>query len=375
MRSKLLTATATGLLALAMTTACNDSTPASGTPGNNNTGGGKARVGIIMPDRKSSTRWTNDDPKYLEQAFQAAGVPFQLENAEGSVTRFQQIADGMINGGVTVLMIVNLDSGSARTVLQKAKAKGVKTIDYDRLTLNGGADYYISFDNNAVGNLQARGLLDCMGRPGARKVQPPIVAELNGSPNDNNATLFKAGYDAVLQPKYDSGQFIKGPDQSVTDWDAEKGAKVFAQMLNQQPKISGVLAANDGLADAVIKVLKQKNLAGKVPVTGQDATLPALQHILAGEQCMTVYKPIKPEASKAAEMAITLFKKGTPKLTGETQRIKDLESGAYVPAQLLTPQSISRPEQISQVLKDNFVDRNELCAGTYAALCAANGLS
>nr|BFE74496.1 hypothetical protein GCM10020092_077970 [Actinoplanes digitatis] len=143
-------------------------------------------------------------------------MPVDIQNAQGDKTQFQTIADGMISSGVKVLMIVNLDSGTGKAVLDKAKAAGIATIDYDRLTLSGGANYYVSFDNVAVGKLQGEGLVKCLTD---NKASKPVVAELNGSPTDNNATLFKEGYDSVLKPKYDSGDYVKGPDQSVPEWD------------------------------------------------------------------------------------------------------------------------------------------------------------
>jgi D-xylose transport system substrate-binding protein len=128
------------------------------------TGGGggddevEGKVGVILPDTQSSVRWETADRKYLEEAFKAAGVQYDIQNAQGDKTQFQTIADQMITGGANVLMIVNLDSGTGKAVLDKAKAQGVATIDYDRLTLNGGAQYYVSFDNVAVGTLQGEGL-------------------------------------------------------------------------------------------------------------------------------------------------------------------------------------------------------------------------
>src|SRR5690606_5993621 len=243
------------------------------------------KIGVILPDSKSSARWETADRKYLQEAFEAAGVEYDIQNAQGDKTQFQTIADQMITNGATVLMIVNLDSGTGKAVLEKAKSQGVATIDYDRLTLGGSASYYVSFDNVKVGQVQGEGLVKCLTE---KKVEKPVIAELNGSPTDNNATLFKQGYDGVLQPKYDSGEYVKGPDQWVPDWDNTQAGTIFEQMLTQQPDIAGVLAANDGLGNAVISILKKQKLNGKIPVTGQDATVQGLQNILAGDQCMTV---------------------------------------------------------------------------------------
>jgi D-xylose transport system substrate-binding protein len=367
MRKKLLALAAVGLLATASMTACDDSNKSSDASGGSGSGGGsgKARVGVILPDTESSTRWKDVDAKYLQQAFDAEGVPVEIKNAQGDKANFVKIGTDMVNSGVKVLIIANLDSDTGKAVLDKAKEKKIPTIDYDRLTLNGGADYYVSFDNEKVGQQQATGLINCLR---AKNVANPVVAELNGSPTDNNATLFKKGYDSLLDPLYDSAQFTKGPDQWVTDWNNDEGGKIFTQMVSQQPKIAGVLAANDGLAGAVIKVLRSKGMAGKVPVTGQDATLEGLQAVLAGDQCLTIYKPLKPEAAKAAELAIALFKGSHPSVRDQ---IKDPESGAYVPFALLEPQSITI-DKVSSVVADGYVSKKDLCAGKYASLCEAN---
>jgi D-xylose transport system substrate-binding protein len=274
----------------------------------------------------------------------------------------------MITSGATVLLIVNLDSGTGKAVIDKAKAQGVGVIDYDRLTLNGGASYYVSFDNVAVGKLQGEGLVKCLAEKGVTK---PVVAELNGSPTDNNATLFKEGYDSVLQPKYDAGEYTKGPDEFVPEWNNTTAGTIFEQMMTaQNNKIDGVLAANDGLGNAAIAVLKRNGLNGRVPVTGQDATVQGLQNILLGDQCMTVYKAIKKEADAAAKLAVSLAK-GETVNTGQT--VKDPESGQDVPSVLETPVAITK-ENVKDVVTDGYVTKEELCAGDFAALCTEAGI-
>ena len=372
MRKAVLALAAVGVMAVAGTAACTDdgNGGTSSNAGGVRTGGnGPGKIGVILPDTTTSQRWKTDDPKYLKAAFDLAGVPVEIQNAEGNKTRFGQIADQMIGEGVKVLMIVNLDSETGAQVLAKARAAKIKTIDYDRLTLNGGADYYVSFNNVEVGRLQGRGLVQCLAE---KKAVDPVVAELNGSPTDNNATLFKQGYDSILQPMYDEAQYTKGPDQPVADWDNAEGGKIFAQMLDQQPRIRGVLAANDGLAGAVIEVLKKHGLNGKVPVTGQDATVDGLRSILVGDQCMTVYKAIKPEAQAAANLAIALYKGQKPSpenIKYPIGKIKDPESGAYIPFVSLTPQAITR-ESINDVIVDGFASASDVCKGQpYQRLC------
>ncbi|WP_213452784.1 sugar ABC transporter substrate-binding protein [Rhizomonospora bruguierae] len=366
MRRGMFALAAAGLLVTGTLAACGDS-------GSDGSGSGdnakEPKIGVILPDSASSDRWETADRKYLEEAFKAAGVKYEIQNAQGDVEAFQRLADQMITNGATVLMITNLDSGTGKTVLDKAKSQGVATIDYDRLTLGGSAQYYVSFDNEAVGQLQGEGLVKCLTDAG---VKTPTVAELNGAQTDNNATLFKNGYDGVLQPKYDSGEFTKGPDQWVPKWDNAQAGTLFEQMLTQTGgKIDGVLAANDGLGNAVISVLKKNKLNGRVPVTGQDATVQGLQNILAGDQCMTVYKAIKKEADAASELAISLAK-GTPKQVDG--KVHDPDGNRDVPSVLLTPVAITK-ENVKDVVADGFVTKEELCTAAYAAACTAAGIS
>jgi D-xylose transport system substrate-binding protein len=369
MRKGMFALAAAGLLAVGSVAACGGDDGESG--GGSTSGGGAApgKVGIILPDTASSQRWGTDDPKFLKAAFDAAGIQYDLQNAQGDKSQFQTIADGMISSGVKVLMIVNLDSGTGKAVLDKAKAAGIATIDYDRLTLNGGANYYVSFDNVKVGELQGQGLVDCLTE---KNVTKPVVAYLNGSPTDNNATLFKQGYDSVIKPKFDDGSYVKGPDQAVPDWDNAQAGTIFEQMLTENKNIKGVLAANDGLGNAAISVLKKNKLNGQVPVTGQDATVQGLQNILAGDQCMTVYKAIKDEADAAASLAIALAKGEQP--TTATGTTKDPESGKDVPSVLLTPETITKAN-VKDVIADGFVTKEALCTGNFAALCTENGIS
>ncbi|HEX5202131.1 sugar ABC transporter substrate-binding protein [Paractinoplanes rhizophilus] len=367
MRKGLFALAAVGLLATGSMAACGDDNGDSGSGGDSGSSTGK--VGVILPDTKSSARWATADLKYLTDAFKAAGVQADIQNAQGDKTQFQTIADGMISSGVKVLIIVNLDSGTGKAVLDKAKAAGIATIDYDRLTLNGGADYYVSFDNVKVGELQGQGLVDCLK---AKNYTKPVVAELNGSPTDNNATLFAQGYDSVLNPLYADGTLVKGPNQSVPDWDNAQGGTIFEQMLTQKKDIKGVLAANDGLGNAVISVLKKNKLNGQVPVTGQDATVQGLQNILAGDQCMTVYKAIKQEADAASELAIAIAKGQKP--TTATGKVTDPESKKDVASVLLTPQAITK-ENVKDVIADGFVTKAEVCTAEFAKACTDAGIS
>jgi D-xylose transport system substrate-binding protein len=358
MRKGILGLTALSAAAALTLVACgDDSGDAGGTQS-----AAKGKIGVILPDTKSSVRWENFDRPFLAQSFKAAGVQYDIQNAEGSTQRFQTIADQMLTSGVSVLVLTGLDSNSAAAVQRKAQQQGVKTIDYDRLTLGGVADYYVSFDNVKVGEELGKGLQKCLGGKNAN------IAYLNGAPTDNNATLFAQGAHNILDkvPSYK-----KVAEQAVPDWDNQRAATIFEQMYTQQKgKIDGVLAANDGLGNAAVSILKKNNEAGKVPVTGQDASVQGLQNVLDGTQCMTVYKPVKQEADAVAKAAVAVLKGEKAETNGTSD---DPQGKRQVPSVLLTPIGMDKTN-IKQVITDGFVKKAELCTGAYAAKCSAAGI-
>jgi D-xylose transport system substrate-binding protein len=323
-------------------------------------------VGVILPDSASSNRWEKDDRGFLQAAFDAAGVEVDIQNANGDKEAFATIADQMLTAGAKVLILVNLDSDSAKAVQDKAAAQGVKTIDYDRLTLNGSASYYVSFDNEAVGRLQGEGIKACLDAAGKSKAR---IVYLNGSPTDNNATLFKAGYDSVLRPLIDSKAYTLVDDQAVPDWDNAKGGVIFEQQLTKAGgKLDAVVSANEGLGLAAVAVLKKNKLNGKVCVSGQDATAEGLRAILTGDLSNTVYKAIKAEAEATAELAIAL-------LRGEeaTTATGSVNNGTTdVPSVLLVPVGITKAN-VKDVIADGFQTREAVCEGI-EELCVANGI-
>ena len=321
------------------------------------------KIGVILPDTESSVRWESADRPALEDAFEAAGVDYEIKNAEGDADNMTKIADSMIADGVTVLAIVNLDSESGAAIEEKAASQGVKTIDYDRLTLGGSADYYVSFDNNKVGELQGQGLADCLGDKDAN------IIYLNGSPTDNNATLFAAGAHSVLD-KISTYKVVG--EQAVPDWDNDEAVTIFEQLYTKaKGKVDGVLAANDGLGGSAISILEKNGLAGKVPVTGQDATVEGLQNILAGTQCMTIYKSAKLEAGALADTAIALATGKEAETNGTT---KDSSDDSDVPSILLDPQAITK-DTVKDVISDGGQSKDDVCTGEFAKFCADAGIS
>jgi D-xylose transport system substrate-binding protein len=332
---------------------------------------GATKVGVILPETASSARWEGFDKPLLTEAMAAEGLNADIQNAQGDEQKFATLADGMISSGVKVLVIASISSESGAAVAAKAKAQGIPVIDYDRLNLGGTSDYYVSFDNTKVGHLQGEGLVQALGNK-----QGAQVIEIEGAPTDNNATLFYNGQQEVLKPLYDSGQLKLVATQKIPEWDNQVGGTTFEQLLTGNGgKVDGVVAANDGLAGAIITVLGKYGLTGQVAVTGQDATPDGLQAILRGDQSMTVYKPIKQEADSAAKLAAALAKGDTAAADAiATQTEDDPKGNRQVKSVLLEPQLITR-DNVKTVVDDGAVPASAICVGNLAATCQQLGIS
>jgi D-xylose transport system substrate-binding protein len=350
--------------------ACGDDSSDSGSGGGSSSGSSAGKVGVILPDASTSPRWESNDRPLLKAAFDKAGLQSDIQNANGDKSKFGTICDGMINSGVNVLLIVNLDSNSGSACLKKAQTAGIKTIDYDRLTLGGGATYYVSFDNVAVGKLMGEGLQKCLTDEGKTSAN---IVYINGDPDDNNAALFKQGYVEALKPAIDSGKYKLVGDQTGK-WDATVAGTAFEQLYTQNGgKIDGIVSANDTMAGGIIARLKANNLAGKVPITGQDASVAGLQAILAGQQCMTVYKAVQKEADAASQLAIALIK-GQDTASIVNGSVKDTVLNKDVPSALETPVSITKTN-VKDVIDDGFQKASDVCTAAYAAACKTAGIS
>jgi D-xylose transport system substrate-binding protein len=368
MRKRSLAAIAAVSAAAFLLAACSSSSSGGGSTASG--GSSSKKVGVILPDTSTSPRWEANDRPLLKAAFDSAGIQSDIQNAGGDKAKFGTLCDSMINEGVNVLLIVNLDSDSGSACLKKAQAAGIKTIDYDRLTLGGGASYYVSFDNVGVGKLMGDGLQQCLTADGKTTAN---IVYVNGAASDNNAALFKQGYVQSLTPLISSGKYKLVGDQSG-EWDATKAANVFEQMYTQNNgKIDGVISANDTMAGGIIGILKKNHVNGKVPVTGQDASIAGLQAILAGDQCMTVYKAIKKEADAASALAIALIN-GTDTSSIVNGTVKDTVSNKDVPSALETPQSIFK-NNVKDVIADGFWTKDQICTADFAAACTAAGIS
>jgi len=325
---------------------------------------GEGSIAVLLPDSASSDRWEADDRRYFEQCFTDAGVDFTIVNAEGDARAQQTQAEQAITNGAKVILLVNLDSGSGAAIIAQAREAGVAIIDYDRLTIEGpGADAYISFDNVSVGRLMGETLepvIDGLG------LDVPQVVQLNGSPTDNNATLFREGYYSIVEPRVAAGDWALIADQAVPDWDNQEALVIFEQILTAADgNVDAVFAANDGLASSVISALKTQGL-DPVPVSGQDATVSGMQYVLSGDQTMSVYKPIKLEADAGCEAALALFNgEDVSSLTSDT-----LNNGTNdIPFIKLTPLAVTRDNMADTVIADGFRTWEEICVGDFLDYC------
>ncbi len=295
-----------------------------------------------------------------------------MQNAQGSDATELTDAQEAITKGASVLVMDPLDSGVGAQIESYAKSHGVAVIDYDRLTLGGSRKYYVSFNNVEVGKLLGQGLVSCAS---AWHVTKPNVLVMYGAPTDNNATLFGDGYNAVLNPLFSSGKWVKVGTAAGT-WDPPTAETEFQQQYTAHKSINAVLSPNDENAAPIIHYLQTLHVKPNTfPITGQDATLVGLQNILAGYQCGTVYKPIDLEAQAAAALAMYLRAGAKPPSSLVNGSTTDLQTKAQVPSVLLTPEWVTSANMASTVIKDNFVPAQQLCVGSFAAECTAHGIS
>ena len=348
---------------------------------------GKGLVGVILPDTTSSTRYVDFDAPYLTKAFQAAGYSssdFKIDNAQGVDANEVAIAQADIALGATVLVFDPLDSTTGAQVQTLAEQHGVKLISYDRATFVGTDTYYVSFDNVQVGKLIGQGFMDCVKSWG---VSSPKVFTLDGGEDtDPNAVSFAQGYNSVIWGKSDTplppgttnsqGMTLVG-DQITPGWTNATGGQIFQQQFTAHPEINATVEANDGLANAVITVLKNSGIAAKkIPTTGQDATLQGMENVLTNYQCGSVYKPIYLEAQDAVALATYLRAGQKPPaglVNGTTSPPKDV-TGTTQPASLLTPIWVTASNMKDTVIKDEFIKASTLCTDVGQAACDAAGI-
>lgn len=311
-------------------------------------GGGEAKrarplVGLSM-DTLKEERWQVDRDLFLEKA-KALGVDVlvQSANSDDSVQLTQ--VQSLITQGVDALVIIPHNGEAMAKAVELAHAAGVPVLSYDRLITGCDLDLYITFDNVRVGELQAQFLAERIPESGKMK-----LVRIYGSKTDNNAVLFKEGQDKVLKPLIEAGKVEVVFEDWAADWKPENAKKIMnAAITKNGPGIDAVLASNDGTAGGAVQALTEEGLAGKVLVTGQDGDLAACQRIVQGTQTMTVYKPIKVLASRAAEAAVRLAK-------GQSVIARSgIENGrGEVPSLLLEITAVTRDNLRETIVADGF---------------------
>jgi D-xylose transport system substrate-binding protein len=349
-------------------------------------GSNSLQVGVILPDTTSSTRYVNFDQPYLNAAFADAGytqTQYRIDNAQGSDATELNDATADINLGAKILIMDPLDGPTGVAIAKLAESKGVTLISYDRATFQGTNTYYVSFNNELVGELIGQGFNSCVSSWGVSK---PQVYVLNGGEDtDPNAISFATGYNKVVW-----GQAAKTVSAGATSsagatlvgenfapgWDNTKGGTIFQQAFTANPKINATIEANDGLANSVITVLKSAGVkANKVPTTGQDATAQGMAWILEGYQCGSVYKAVYKEAQDAVALATVLLAGDKPPaglLNGTT--VDPADPSIKEPASLLTPLWVNKDNMESTVVKDGFDPASAICAIAGASVCTAAGI-
>ena len=320
------------------------------------------QVCVLLPDTKSSVRWTQFDPKYIGAALKKANVTYSMNNALNDPSKQTAQAQACLAAGAKGVIEVSLDNGSASAIEKLFTSKGGWAIDYDRQVTGGTAAVYDAFDGTAVGAAQANGIIAAMKAKHTYKPSS-IVAELWGGQTDQNAFWFKSGNDAVLNPLFKHHKLKKGPQKFVPDWDATNAATIYDQMLVQtHNKIKGIIAANDNIAGAVIAREKAHHLK-KTPLSGQDATAAGVQYIIAGWQTGTVYKKVSLEANAAAAAAIALLHGKTPKTNGFRKNGSNKEPTLTLPVTWITKKNYKT------LFTQHWLKKSEVCIGQYKKYC------
>jgi D-xylose transport system substrate-binding protein len=344
-------------------------------------GGGDGPIWVLLPDTESSERWEADDRRYFTQFFEDAGLTegddFTIVNAEGDAATQQSQAEQAIADGASVILLTSLDTGSGATIIDTAEDAGVEVVEYDRFNTGGsGGAAYVSFDNVQVGATMAEVLEPAIDELG---LAPARVVMLNGSETDNNAFLFRDGYNATVEERVSAGDWELVADQHVPDWDNQEAQTIMEQILVDAGNgVDAVFAANDGLAQATINATEAAGL-GPIPISGQDATAPGIQNVLLGKQTMTVYKPIEAEAAVAAAVALALragedineieteFDFTIIGITAEDGQPADSPDGdGVVPYFALVPIGVTADNVADTVIADGFRTVEEICVGDVA---------
>jgi D-xylose transport system substrate-binding protein len=347
-------------------------TTAAGGAATTAAGGGGAtaesgKIALLLPESKTA-RYESHDRPLFEAAIKAACPNCEVlySNADQDSAKQQTQAEAALTNGAQVMVLDPVDAKASAAIVQQAKAKNVPVVSYDRLVSGAAVDFYVSYDNEKVGTLQGQALVDKLKEDG--KTSGDIVM-INGAPTDGNAALFKSGAHSVL----DASGFTIAAETDTVEWSPDNAQKDMDGHITKvgKDKIVGVYAANDGTAGGAIAAMKAAGINPLPPVTGQDAELAGIQRILAGEQYMTIYKAINPEAAAAAQAAIELLN-GDP-VSGATSTMNN--DAADIPTLLFDPVVVTADNIQDTVVKDGYWKASDICTGAFAAACTTAGIS
>lgn len=303
------------------------------------------RIGLAIATLQEE-RWRRDRDFFAERVRQLGGELF-VQNANNDQQEQHQQVEYLLSKHIDVLVIVPHDLNQAATAVQIAKKAGVKVISYDRLIRNAALDLYISFDNVKVGELMTEYLTN--------RVPRGRYVIINGAPTDNNCYMFNKGYKNILTPYLEDGRIKIIFEAWAEDWRPEAAYQYIQTLLSKGKSFNAVIAANDSLASAVIEALAEWRLAGKVRVVGHDADLSGCQRIVEGTQLMTVYKPIRKLAYRAADLAFALALAKEIKVNS-----RPIFNGKhFIQSEIITPIPIDR-ENMSIIIKDGFHRKEEI---------------
>lgn len=306
----------------------------------------KIKIGFSM-DTLEEERWIRDKHMF-QDAVKALDADVVTMEANGDEALQISQVERLINKGVDLLVVVPYNAEAAAAIVKKAHQAGIKVISYDRLIKNAEIDLYVSFDNEKVGELQAKAITELVPKGN--------YVYIGGAATDNNAHLLKKGVFKVLKPLIDKGDITIVYDQWTENWIPANAYKNMEEALQANGNhIDAVIAANDATAEEAIKVLRKANLAGKIPVAGQDAELAAAQRIVEGTQTMTVYKPIQMLTQEAARLAVKLAK------GEELSTAAKINNGKVeVPSVLLPPIAVDKNNIDETIIKDGFHSRENV---------------
>lgn len=348
--------TATLTLAIGSLAACGANSSDNGDGGSGDGGSGKGgTIALLLPETKTTRYESFDKPLFEAKVKElCSDCKINYLNADQDASKQQQ-AESALTDGASALVLDPVDGKAATSIVKSAQSSKVPVVAYDRFI--EGADYYISFNNERVGEMQGEALVKATGDKGD-------ILMLNGSPTDPNAAQFKKGAHSVL----DKSKLKIVAEYDNPDWSPDNAQKFTSSQFNKidPDSLAGVYAANDGQAGGVFAAFRAEGVDDVPPITGQDAELAAIQRIVAGQQYMTVYKPIKTEADQAAELAVDL-------VTGkDVSGTTDFEG---VPSYILDPISVTQDNVKDSVVADGFYKVEDICTSEYADACKTAGLS